>query len=320
MKSFSQIFFGAALLFCFCGCSTKEEFDVKGDATNRIFLNTQTAYVNNVNFQLIHTPVGNVGDQISIKIPVRSTKPASGNISVRIMMDNALIDSYNRDNQTSFKAVPDNLVQLTDEDLLIATGNTVSADSLALKISDVATLTESMYLIPLRISSISGNSGVEISTNLNTVFLKISSRSTNVYDAPTSVPGTMIVDRSGWEAIVNPMPTAGQANFMFTTSTQQHWTLSPSAECDIDVDMKSVKSQIQGLRMVSANGFRIIRAEVFSSMDGVSYSSQGIATLVNGNNQFIRFYSPITTRFLRVHVLGWQNASNIRVIQYNIYQ
>lgn len=320
MKKLLHKVFGLALLLCLGACALNDEFDVTGDPTNRIFLNTQTAYVNNVDFQLVHTPVGNVGDQVNIKIPVRSTKPASGNISVRIAKDNALIDSYNRDNQTSFKAVPDNLLELTSEELVIADGSTVSVDSLVVKITNVTPLTEPAYLIPLRISSLSGSKGAEVSTNLNTVYLKISTRSTNVYDAPTSVPGTMLIDRAGWEANVNPMPTAGQAAFMFTTSTQQHWTLAPSAECDIDVDMKNLKNQIQGIRMVSANGFRITRAEIFSSPDGVTYSTQGVATLANANNQFIRFYAPITARYIRVHVLGWQNAANVRVIQYHIYQ
>ena len=41
-------------------CSEKEQFDVTGDNVNRIFVNTRSSYVNEVSFNVIHTPIGNM--------------------------------------------------------------------------------------------------------------------------------------------------------------------------------------------------------------------------------------------------------------------
>ena len=246
--------------------------------------------------------------------------PVSSSTRVTLALDPNLLDAYNAQHQTAYKAVPSNLLEVGNGDLTIPSGATLSADSLSIRVRDIATLTDPSYLIPLKITSVSGTSNASISENLSTVFLRIATRSTNVYDSPTAVPGTLINDRNGWTAQVSPTPTAGQANLMFTTSTQQHWTLAPAAQCDIDVDMGSIKESIQGIRMVSANNYRVTQVETFTSLDGVSWNSQGISTVSNANNQFIRFYAPVRARHTRIRVLGWQNANFIRVIQYHIYQ
>lgn len=310
---------GIALLAQF-SCSEKEHFDVTGDNVNRIFVNTRSSYVNEVSFNVIHTPIGNMGDDVAIKIPVRATMPVSSSTRVTLALDPTLLDSYNAQQQTAYKAVPANLLEIGNGDLTIPSGATLSTDSISIKVRDIAALTESSYLIPLKITSISGAADADISGNLSTVFLRIHTRRTNVYDSPTSVPGTLITDRTGWTAQVAPAPTAGQVAWMFNTSTTQHWTLAPAAQCDIDVNMGSIKEGVQGIRMVSANNYRVTQVETFTSLDGVTWDSQGISTVSNSNNQFIRFYAPVRAHHTRIRVLDWQNANFIRVIQYHIYQ
>lgn len=319
MKKILYSVFGISM-FLTISCSDKEQFDITGDNVNRIFVNTQSNYVNNIVFNIIHTPIGNMGDEIKVKIPVRATKPTSSDVRVSFAIDQALLEGYNSANQTAYQAVPASVLEMEGEELTITSGRTASTDSLNIHISNVSTLTESSYLIPIRIQTISGAENSEISSNLNTILIRIHTRSTNVYDGPTSVPGTLINDRTGWMATVNPTPTAGAASNMFTTSAQQHWTLSPSSPCDITVDMATEKSGIQGIRMVSANNYRILNVETFTSSNGTDWLSQGVSTVANANNQFIRFYSPVQARYLRVSVKGWQSDNNIRVIQYHIYQ
>lgn len=309
-----------ALLTTLFACSDKEHFDVTGDTVNRIFVNTRSSYVNEVSFNVIHTPIGNMGDNVSIKIPVRATMPVSAATRVTLALDPSLIDSYNAKNGTAFKAIPTNLLDIANGHLTIPSGATLSTDSMSIQVKDIAALTDPAYVVPLKITSVSGAAGATVSENLSSVFLRVNTRSTNVYDSPTSVPGTLITDRNGWTARVTPTPTAGQVAWMFNTSTTQHWTLAPAAQCDIDVDMGSLKDGIQGIRMVSANSYRILQVETFTSLDGSTWTSQGISSVANANNQFIRFYAPVRARHTRIRVLGWQNTNFIRVIQYHIYQ
>ncbi|TJZ60649.1 DUF1735 domain-containing protein [Sphingobacterium olei] len=319
MKKIIFSVFGISILLI-SACSDKEQFDVTGDTVNRIFVNTQSGYVNDITYNIIHTPIGNMGDEIKLKVPVSATKPTSSDVKVSFTVDPTLLDTYNSMNQTGYQTVPANLLEIEGQELTITSGRMSSTDSLYIHIPNVSTLTESAYLIPVRIQTISGAENSEISSNLNTILIRIHTRSTNVYDGPTSVPGTLINDRTGWVATVNPSPTAGSASNMFTTSSQQHWTLSPSVPCDITVDMVTEKSEIQGIRMVSANNYRLSQVETFTSHNGSDWISQGVSAVANSNNQFIRFYSPVTARYLRVSVSGWQNNNNIRVIQYHIYQ
>src|SRR5690606_12665083 len=147
-------------------------------------------------------------------------------------------------------------------------GQSVSSDSLVFKIKDYTLLTDEAYLVPIKIKSVPNNSAIEISNNLNTVYIRIKTRRTNTYEAPTSVTGTQLTTRTGWTATVTPTPTAGTANNMFTTSTSQHWTLSPSRECEINVDMVSTRNNISGILMTSSNNYRILKVETLSSIDG----------------------------------------------------
>lgn len=130
----------------------------------------------------------------------------------------------------------------------------------------------------------------------------------------------MIVERSGWTATVVPEPSMGAAGNMFTNSNQQHWTLAPAAECAITVDLGEMYADIQGMRLGSSNNYRLALAETSVSANGTEWVSQGVAPLANANNQHIQFYAPVTARYIRVNVLGWQNSSNIRVTQFYIYQ
>ncbi|WP_270089099.1 discoidin domain-containing protein [Sphingobacterium sp. SYP-B4668] len=312
MKKILNSVIGVSMLLM-TSCSNKEHFDVTGDSVTKIFVNTQTSYINNLEFNVIHTPTGNMGDQVQVKIPVRATEPVTSDVSVSLAIDNSLLKVDDR-------AVPTEWIDIEHTVLKIASGTTHSVDSLVVNIPDVSMLTEPSYLIPIRIKSISGSSNSEISSNLSTIMVRIKTRSTNVYNSPTSGGGTIVTNRAGWTATVDPEPTAGLANNMFTTSTSQHWTLSPAAPCHIQVDMQAQKTDMKGIQLSSSNNYRLTNVETFTSNDGTSWTSQGTSSMVNANNQYIRFYAPVSARYIRIAVLGWQNNANIRVSQYYIFQ
>lgn len=94
------------------------------------------------------------GDDISRTINITGTDEAFAEFTVEMTVDNSLIASYNEENGTSYIAVPDGLVKLTDA--VMAKDAKSATASVSISETDRAQLTDGNgYLIPVRIESAS---------------------------------------------------------------------------------------------------------------------------------------------------------------------
>lgn len=301
-------------------CDEDDRYDVVGDTTNRIFVNTQTSYVNNYNFTVAHTPAGSVGD-ITVKFPVKSTQEVSSDVQVTLAVDNSLVDEYNEENNTAYNYVPQSSINLSVDVLTISEGHMLSADSVMVTVINMDALTEEEYLLPLRVTQISGATGTEISRNLNSVLIKINTLETNVYDKPTNsdMIGELMTDKSAWSA-TSSVPINNLSR-MFDDRTNRYWLSSPQ-ELDFTVDLGEVTSGIAGIRIHSfSTNYSLTQIAVYSSNDGVAWGEQGIANLSTASaHQYIKFYSDVEARYLKLQILGWVSSQYIVISQFDVYR
>lgn len=113
-------------------------------------------------------------DKIPATYPIRAEIPqkATGNVKVRLGIDNYLVKVYNGSAHTSYLTVPSENVRLTNPEVTIAQGDRLSDVATVELLSSEGLQEGSAYLIPVTIESVSG-SVARINHHMKTVFLKV---------------------------------------------------------------------------------------------------------------------------------------------------
>lgn len=117
-------------------------------------LSMETGQASSLSPSLDVTKRDTMSAKMSVDIPV-TTK----DITVRLAVDNSLIDQYNADNSTAHTAAPDGLVSLVDSEVTIPAGESSVEFRYALDVSkfyvDGALTDFTSYIVPIRIKSTS---------------------------------------------------------------------------------------------------------------------------------------------------------------------
>ncbi len=308
-------------------CEDHMEYDVTGDPVNRVYMNTGSHAVtgnNSFSFSVVHTPAGSVGNPVVVKFPVSCTREASSATQVTLAIDNSLVDTYNSKNKTAYKAVPNGLAQISNAELTVAPGELVSSDSVIISVpgDKFSQLTEAGYILPVKIAAISDGGNTAISSNLSTAYVVIKTTVTNCYDKPAA--GDMagaILSRSGWSATLDVTPNSGTLARMLDGRTNTYWFVTPAKICTLTVDMAAVKEEVTGIRIHSySTNYSLTSVVVSTSSDGETWSSQGTAALSTATAyQYIKFYSPVTARYIRLDVTGWKSSSYVIMAEFDVY-
>lgn len=313
------------ILYLFSGCS-KKDYNFPGDEINRVFFNTENYTVNSYNsytFTVLHTPVGDLGD-IKASFPVRSTQAASNDVKVKYMVDNSLIEAYNTANGTQYLKLPDGILSVGGTELTIPSGKLSSVDSVKISVpaEKNAQLIASGYIVPFKIVSVTGSGNTQVSVNQNTAYLIIKTTVTNTYNSPvlTDMVGTLIANRTGWTATLDPTVSSGLLANMFDARTNTNWILNPAKACRLTVDMLTPKTRITGLRIhTNSTTYALTSANFSTSNDGTTWTSQGTAGLsIVSAYQYVKFYSPVTARYIRVDITGWRSTQLV-ITEFDVY-
>ncbi|MGV8094546.1 MAG: BT_3987 domain-containing protein [Mangrovibacterium sp.] len=310
-------------------CNEDIQYDVTGDPVNRVFLNVGNYTVNSYNsfsFLITHTPVGSFGDPVTAKFPVHCTLEATAETRVTLEPDNSQVDTYNAQNNTGYKALPNGLAELSTSVLTINRGELASSDSVTISIpgDKFSQLTEAAgYVLPVKITAINNTNNTAISSNLNTVYLIIKTRETNCYDSPVAgdMVGTLISGRSAWSATLDVNPSSGTLSRMFDGGTNTYWYVNPAKRCVLTVNLAAVYTGITGIRIHSYNAsYALTSVVVSTSNDGENWNLQGTAKLsIASAYQYIKFYSPVNARYIRLDITGWRSASYVILSEFDVY-
>ena len=323
-KNLNVILFVLAL--CILNACTKNDnnYIISGDSTNRVYVNTKTSYVNNYPLSILHTPISHVGN-ITATFPARCTQETATDLIVTFAVDNSLVDVYNSAKSTTYSVVPDGLVVINNNGLTIPKGALVSTDSVTISISNdlLPQLTNSGYVIPVRISSISNTSNTAISSNQSIVYMVITTSWTNCYNSSVvgDMVGTLITPRTSWSATLDATLVSGTLPQMFDGNTTTYWRINPIA-FNLVVNLATQYTNITGIRTNSnSTSYDLTQVQVYSSTDGTTWVYQGTPTLSRANvYQYIKFYSPITAKYLKITAVTWYSTSRIYMAEFDVYK
>jgi hypothetical protein len=321
---FSGFFFLSVLVLN--SCTKEATTTITGDTVNRVFVKTPTSYINLYKFSIIHTPVSELGT-VLISFPARSTMAAPSDVKVSFQVDNSLISAYNTANGTNFSQIPDSLLTLVNTQLTIPKGAYSSVDSLSMSITNkrLHYLPDPGYILPIKITSISTVPNTVISTNENIVYVVINTSSTNCYNTPLigDMVGTLITPRTAWTATLDATLNSGALTNMFDAKTNTYWFVSPAKEVNLTVNLGSAVSNITGIRIHSySTSYSLTSAVVYTSIDGTTWTSQGIANLSTASSyQYIKFYSPIASaKYIKLDVKSWKSGSYVIMAEFDVYK
>ena len=256
MKIYNTIICGAMLLgaVALTGCSDEETYDVRGEKTNRVWVDSNQSNVTECT--VYRTPVGLCGDAMA-NVHVRMQYPASKTVTVGGAADMSLVAEYNEKNSTEYAALPDaavNALEITPA----AMENGKSAADLQVSLPTEArtSLTGNDYVLPIRIASPGGkDDGREISTldDKSTAYLVIHTSSENI----ASLSGAKTVDCN----IINtPVGVFGGVDSKFTVS------LKSSVYTDIQLSAEVDNSLIAAYNEANGTSYEALPSDFASAL------------------------------------------------------
>ena len=242
MKIYNILFCGAMLLSAaaLTGCSEDETYDVYGEKTNRVFVDPNQSNVTECT--VYKTPIGLCGDALA-NIHVRMQYPAQQTVKVSGAADMSLVAEYNEQNSTEYAALPDAAVKALEITPAELEGGKSTADlQVSLPTEARTSLTESDYVLPIRIASPGGkDDGREISTldDKSTAYLVIHTSDEDI----ASLTGSKTVDCN----IVNtPVGVFGGVDSKFTVSLKASVYTDVQLSAEIDNSLIAAYNEENG--------------------------------------------------------------------------
>ncbi|MCI1779490.1 MAG: DUF1735 domain-containing protein [Bacteroidales bacterium] len=310
-----------AVAFLFSSCSDKDN--------NLVYFK---ANVNNTLESMVtHTPIGDFGT-VNAKFPVRIQRPAASSLTVTAELDNSLIDAYNKDYGTNCKALPDDVVDFVKMNVNIPRDSVKALDSIEVSIPDskFSLLTDSTYLLPVRITEVKGDGKESEERGKGYVFIRTQTKLVNSGVAPEDMPGTLLDDYTGWSADYQDSGTPINISDLFNNITNDGLALNQNNGNTIIIDMQSEK-KVSGVRMarwyesyvwgdyVYGYGYWFSAVHVWLSKDGDWTSATDAGTVSDSEMsrddkgfQYIAFYGGVATRYIKLQIFsGYSTSSSL---------
>ena len=323
----------------FLSCSKKASYNVQGDPALKFYTNNESfgnQPQNSISFNLINIPEStgngllNLSSDLpdSIKFPVFATRPVMQSVFVEAELNNDLIAAYNAAHNTDYIPFPAGLL---DTDNLIAQfseGGTKSEDPITV-IADLTMLndlTETKYMAPIELTSVSNPSVGEITNSIGQVTYitaDVEQRIIKYLAPPADALGSLIADRSAWTATFSPAPSTTGDIFDGSTSTYTRWDESPG---QVDVNMQTTQD-VTGIRLYTFNSTTRTptQVEVYLSNDGINYDFIGDPErsdlIYTSSRTYILFYKAVPAQYIRLilHYANSTSTQNRRLAEFEVY-
>lgn len=276
----------------------------------KIYVNT--GLQNQVEIALVQTPIGAIGES-TVEFPVRSTRELLVDAQVSFTVEEALAESYNETNKTAYKLLTSDLYELTVAKTTIKQKEQISQDPIRIELTHPGKLTaEEGYILPVRMDEISSaDKGLEVSTNMNTVYITITSSFTNVKAEQKAPEGTLI-DKTDWTATAEKVYGKYVAANLIDDNPSTNWFGQGTPNLTFDM---GTEQTIKGLRLTPDHVnfhklYNMTDLEVLASKDGEKWEKQGALSFPspssgdvdNPEYRYIHFYSPLAVRYFRIKV------------------
>lgn len=282
----------------FTACTDDEEYDVEGNPDNLVYFNER----GNVECSVVHTPVGEFGD-VSAKLPVSILRAASENTSVQCTIDTSLVSVYNDSKGTDYSKVDPSIVTFVKTDVTIPEGSYVSRDSVEVVVDQThfADFTEKNYLLPIRISTVTGDGKPSEERGMTYILITTSTRLAHPGITYDDMPGSEIPvgDMSGW--------TVAEGASISDVSDNGTWTGWSSGTYVIDMGSVRKVGGFSAQPFYPNWGNRMSSMSLDISEDGTNWVECGTeesGDLGSDGNGYYYFglYGTVSGRYLRVTV------------------
>lgn len=312
--------------FAFVSCGDNESYDFPGDPMNKVYIRTLDNTVNG--FDKVTATAIKIPNNVffdAIEFPVYSTYNADGNIDISISVDFDLLSTYNAEHNTSYKKFPIEGINLQNNTLTILSDKTKSDSNLKIDIRKevVAGLEAGEYMIPIRVSGVTGEA--EVSNNRNKIYLiiKLIEDTDNIWDWDISNGGSLLTtDRKSWKVTtVNSSFGSNDVTSLFDGNTYNYLMYSISTLDDktcFTVDMEK-EYNISGTYLHYYNNYYAIpSSDIYTSSDKENWEYQG---RYNKNAEIIRlyFYSTVKARYIKIVPLKGSQGNFIYLREFNVY-
>lgn len=162
------------LTMSFLSCSSDKTYDFEGN-DGRIYVRVGTSGIetNFIDVVLSKTPLGIFGEA-NASFHVLTTMPAEGDVAVICMVDNSLVETYNKKNKTKYLQINPDCLLLNNIDIVVGDGEVRSKKPFEIKLNSekAADLELGDYLIPIKLVKKDGL--MEVSKDYNTVYVHLS--------------------------------------------------------------------------------------------------------------------------------------------------
>jgi hypothetical protein len=337
----NKYFIGCLLLATvFSSCSKSDSYDIQGDPEVKFFTNNTSAGnapQNAISYSVVNIPnVSASGLQnlsttmpATIKIPVYASKPVGQDVTIGAQLDNSLIARYNAANNTDYAAFPAGI--LTTDGLLarIVKGTSTSTDSISIttNLAALNTLTGTLYMAPIKLTTVSSPEAGGITTNTTTqvtyIVANVEQRRIKYLAVAADALGTLITPRTPWAINFTPAPTTVGNVLDGLTTTFSRWVASP---VQVDVNLQTTQN-VTGIRLFTATSATYVptKVDVYLSNDGINYDLIGSPLKANltyaSSYNYILFYKAIPAKYIRVilYYVTNTNTQNYRLVEFDTY-
>ena len=307
MKLFKNIYVMAgAMALCtvgFASCSDDDHYDFPGDPYNKVYVADHSA-----DTKIVQTPVGTVAS-FAVSFPAVCKAPAEGDINVTLAVDNSLIDAYNEENGTSYQALPENALIISNTNLTIPKGATASSEEFNLALTEDAEILAGLddlngYIVPVRMTSVSGgNAQAAVSVPSISYFtLGVGFEVNDPNATKENRAGTLVADRSGWNvSLVGEGSVNGDPKSWFDDSSNS-CTFSDSELVTVVVDLGK-EYKFDGI-VSSYDYYGWYTYGTFTNHCKVALSSDNKTWMdvyeAGSQVDFIGFYGAMPARYIRI--------------------
>ena len=300
-------------------CSNNDSYDVVGNPNNLFYIkansSSSVSSPNTLAYTVTHTPVGDFGE-FSAKFPVRCLRPSSGNAIVKAEIDTSLISTYNTKYGTSYKPFPNGVFDKSNMNVTVLKDSCKGQDSITVSISNanLAKLTDSSYIAPIRIYSVEGTDG-KASNDYGIAYVVVTTQTKLINNNvdPSNMLGSLVTDFSNWTA---EYPDGTSLNISDVTGDNlsgDGWSLTTNNNTVI-VDMKSVKN-VTGIRSCRwyyynsdwdwGYGYTFSSITFYLSQDGNTWTDAGTANQSDMSTdqsyyQYLSLYGAVKARYLKM--------------------
>lgn len=333
--NFKNLLLGFLPMLCLFACDGNEHYDIVG--------NEGCVYIREVKGSRefpkrseIFTVPERIFGTVELKFPVHSTMQVKEKVEVDLVIDNSLIDGYNKDHNTTYASIDPRFLIVENLKLTITEGQSVSDDSLSIVIPEeyYREIEAGEYMIPVRLEKVMGYlkaTSIEENTAMYLIVSVLHSDSNVRPDNSPEGTSASKAEREGWTAEYS-------APYKITDYSGQGITDINQALFDIDgqtcleitqnfvegdyllVDLGKTYPNISSFFIQYSRGSYIhSKMNIYTSVDKINWIKQGsrdnTSTLM-----YCSFYAPLEARYVKIEGVSLEYAGLYLCIgDFNVY-